>query len=39
MAMADIVEIQVGKSRFELRNKNLAALRDLNNRIKFSRRS
>jgi len=39
MALAEIVEIQVGKSRFELRNNNLAALRDLNNRIKFSRRS
>jgi len=37
MALAEIVEIQVGKSRFELRDKNLAALRDLNNRIKFSR--
>ena len=39
MALAEIVEIQVGKSRFELRSNNLAALRDLNNRIKFSRRS
>jgi hypothetical protein len=39
MALSEIVEIQVGKSRFELRDKNLAALRDLNNRIKFSRRS
>jgi len=39
MALAEIVEIQVGKSKFELRSKNLAALRDLNNRIKFSRRS
>jgi len=38
IALAEIVEIQVGKSKFELRNKNLAALRDLNNRIKFSRR-
>jgi len=38
MALAEIVELQVGKSRFELRNKNLAALRDLNNRIKFSAR-
>ena len=38
MALAEIVEIQVGKSRFELRSQNLAALRDLNNRIKFSRR-
>jgi len=39
IALAEIVEIQVGKSKFELRSKNLAALRDLNNRIKFSRRS
>lgn len=39
MALAEFVEIQVGKSKFELRNKNLVALRDLNNRIKFSRRS
>jgi hypothetical protein len=39
MALAEFVEIQVGKSKFELRSKNLAALRDLNNRIKFSRRS
>jgi len=39
IALAEIVEIQVGKSRFELRSNNLAALRDLNNRIKFSRRS
>jgi len=39
MALAEIVEIQVGKSRFELRSQNLAALRDLNNRIKFSRRT
>lgn len=38
MALAEFVELQVGKSKFELRNKNLAALRDLNNRIKFSRR-
>jgi hypothetical protein len=39
MALAEIVELQVGKSRFELRDKNLAALRDLNNRVKFSRRT
>jgi len=39
MALAEFVEFQVGKSKFELRNKNLAALRDLNNRVKFSRRS
>jgi hypothetical protein len=35
IALAQIVEMQVGKSRFELREKNLAALRDLNNRVKF----
>ena len=39
IALAEIVELQVGRSTFELRDKNLAALRDLNNRIKFSRRS
>jgi hypothetical protein len=39
IALAEIVELQVGKSKFELRNKNLEALRDLNNRIKFSRRT
>lgn len=38
MALAEIVELQVGKSRFELRSKNLAALRDLNNRVKFSKK-
>jgi len=37
MVLAEIVELQVGKSRFELRNKNLAALRDLNNRVKFAK--
>lgn len=37
MALADSVELQVGASRFELRENNLAALRDLNNRIKFRR--
>ena len=37
MALAEIVELQVGKSRFNLRDKNLAALRDLNNRVKFSK--
>lgn len=35
IALAQVVEMQVGKSRFELRDKNLAALRDLNNRVKF----
>ena len=32
-----VVEMVVGKSRFELRQKNLEALRDLNNRVKISR--
>ena len=31
-----VVEIAVGKGRFELRQKNLEALRDLNNRVKIS---
>ena len=31
-----VVEIVVGKGRFELRQKNLEALRDLNNRVKIS---
>jgi hypothetical protein len=35
MARADFVEIRVGNSEFALQEKNLAALRDLNNRIKF----
>lgn len=35
LVLAEIVEMQVGKSRFELREKNLAALRDLNNRVKL----
>jgi hypothetical protein len=37
MALAEVVAIEVGKSKFELRNKNLAALRDLNNRVKFAK--
>jgi hypothetical protein len=36
MALAETVELQVGNSRVELRDKNLAALRDLNNRVKFA---
>ena len=36
IALAQVVEMQVGKSRFELRDKNLAALRDLNNRVRLS---
>jgi hypothetical protein len=35
IALAQTVEMQVGKSRFDLREKNLAAFRDLNNRVKF----
>lgn len=38
MALAETVELQVGASRFELREKNLDALRDLNNRVKFTKR-
>jgi hypothetical protein len=37
MALGEVVELQVGKSKFELRNKNLNALRDLNNRVKFAK--
>ena len=37
IALSEIVELQVGKSTFELRHQNLDALRDLNNRIKFSK--
>ncbi len=33
IALAEVVEMKVGKSRFELRDKNLFALRDLNNRV------
>jgi hypothetical protein len=35
MARAQVVEMSVGKTSFELREKNVAALRDLNNRVKF----
>ena len=34
---AQIVEMQVGKNRFELRGNNLMALRDLNNRVMAKR--
>lgn len=37
MALAENVELQVGVSRFELRDKNVDALRDLNNRVKFAK--
>jgi hypothetical protein len=33
MANAQVVEMQVGKSTFELREKNLLAFRDMNNRV------
>ncbi len=33
IAYAQVVEMQVGKSKFELREKNLLAFRDLNNRV------
>ena len=36
IASGEQVEIAVGKSRFELREKNLEALRDLRNRVKVS---
>ena len=34
LAQAQSVEMQVGKTQFELRDKNLLALKDLNNRVK-----
>ena len=35
LARAQTVEMKVGKTMFELREKNIAALRDLNNRVKL----
>jgi len=35
IARGETIEIKVGKSVFALQEKNLAALRDLNNRVKF----
>ena len=35
IALAQIVEMKVGNTAFELQEKNLAALRDLNNRVKY----
>lgn len=35
IARAQSVEMKVGKSMFELQENNIAALRDLNNRVKF----
>ena len=37
MANAQVAEMQVGKSRFELREKNLLAFRDMNNRVMAKR--
>jgi hypothetical protein len=36
IALAQSVDVQVGKSSFMLRDQNLSALRDLNNRVKFA---
>jgi len=33
IAAAQVIEMQLGNSRFELRDKNIAALRDLKNRV------
>ena len=35
MVRAQVVEMKVGETEFELRQQNLDALRDLNNRVKF----
>jgi hypothetical protein len=35
MARAELVEMRVGQTAFELQQKNMDALRDLNNRVKF----
>lgn len=35
IALAPVVDVKVGNNEFELRPKNLSALRDLNNRVKF----
>jgi hypothetical protein len=37
LARADYVELSVGKTTFPLRDKNVAALRDMNNRVKLPR--
>lgn len=39
IASGRVVEMAVGNSRFELRQKNLEALRDLNNRVRISQAS
>ena len=38
LARAEYVELSVGKTAFELRDKNVAALRDLNNRVRLAGR-
>jgi hypothetical protein len=38
IARADVVEMKVGKSTFALQQKNIDALRDLNNRVKINNR-
>jgi hypothetical protein len=38
LARADYVELSVGKTSFAMREKNVAALRDMNNRVKVSQR-
>src|SRR5688572_5734126 len=38
LARAGYVELSVGKTSFAMREKNIAALRDMNNRVKVSRR-
>lgn len=35
IARGQVIEIKVGKTTFALQEKNVAALRDLNNRVKF----
>jgi hypothetical protein len=37
LARASYVEFSVGKTTFALRDKNIAALRDMNNRVKLPR--
>jgi hypothetical protein len=38
LAQAQYVEMSIGKTAFALREKNIAALRDLNNRVRFAKR-
>lgn len=35
IALSRYVEVKIGKTMFALREKNVAALRDLNNRVMF----